>query len=245
MSEIFAVPPGFERIERAKSVNNLRVALRDIVHAFDVEHVAYCGVPPLTESDTQSWIVLATYPDAWLRHYTTADYFRIDPAVQATRSSISAIDWRDLDVREPAAVKLFSEAREFGVAGQAVSFPIRGPGGDSGFFTVSADVSDTAWDALKGQRLLDWMSLGHAIHRRLVEIDSAHMRGGLGRLSPRERDILELTAQGLTSDEVAKAFGISERVVRGYLQACRNKLNAQNSTHAVARAVKLGLVCVG
>lgn len=245
MSEIFAIPSGLERIERAKSLNNIRVALRDIVHAFDVEHAAYCGIPPLAEGATQSWIVLATYPDAWLRHYATADDFRIDPVVQAVRRAIAPIDWRDVEVLEPAAAKLFKEAREFGVAGQGLSFPIRGPGGDSGIFTVSANVSDTAWDALKGRRLFDWMSLGHAIHRRTTDIDPAHMRGGLGRLSPRERDILEQTAQGLTSDEVAKAFGISERVVRGYLQACRNKLNAQNSTHAVARAVKLGLVCAG
>lgn len=244
MGAIFTPRTGFERIEHSRSLNNLRMVLREVMTEFDIQHAAYCGVPPLEEMDTRSWIVLATYPDTWIRHYQDADYFRVDPVILAARSTFVPIDWRDLHSDDPRAVKLFEEAREFGIAGHGLSFPIRGPDGDFAVFNVTADVSEGAWLALKERRLADWMALGHAIHQRLLDIDAIAMRGGLRRLSPRERDILQLTAHGLTSDEVAAQFGISERVVRGYLQACRNKLNAQNSTHAVARAVKLGLVAV-
>lgn len=235
---------GFERVDRARSVNNLRVVLRDIIAEFDVQHAAYFGIPPLEEMNTQAWIVLATYPEAWMRHYMNEDYVRIDPAMLAARSTFVPVDWRDLHTDDPRAARFCEEAREFGIAGHGLSFPIRGPGGDFAVFTVTADVSETAWRALKDRRLADWMALGHAIHQRVLDTNAIAMGGGLRRLSPREREILQLTAHGLTSDEVAARFGISERVVRGYLQACRNKLNAQNSTHAVARAVKLGLVAV-
>jgi DNA-binding CsgD family transcriptional regulator len=86
------------------------------------------------------------------------------------------------------------------------------------------------------------MTLGHYIHRRLLDIAGTKMSGGVARLSPRETETLQLTASGLTSDVVAERMGISERVVRAHLQTCRYKLNALNTTHAVARAVKLGVI---
>ncbi len=233
---------GLERLDRARSLSNLRVALRDIVHEYNVEHAGYWGVPPLAEGDTQAWVPVSTLPEAWLRHYAAADYVRIDPVVRAARQAIGPVDWRDLPPADAAGRRIAAEAREFGIPRQGLSFPIRGSGGDFGVFSVMADVADAAWDALKQGRLLDWLTLAQAIHRRVLDIGAAQMRGGLGKLSPRERDILQLIAHGLTSDEVSAELGISERVVRGYLQGCRNKLNARNSTHAVARAVKLGLV---
>jgi DNA-binding CsgD family transcriptional regulator len=237
-------PHVLERIHRARSLTNLRMALHDIIPAFDLQHAAYCGVPPLDEADTQSWIVVVTYPDAWVRHYVAEDYFRVDPVVTTARHTFLPIDWSDLRADDPLSRKLFDEATEFGIGRHGMSFPIRGPGGDFALFNVTADVSDADWPVLKERRFAQWMALGHAIHRRLLEIAGRRMLGEVTRLSPREQEVLEATAHGLNADKVAAKIGLSERVVRGHLQTCRHKLNARNSTHAVARAVKLGLVAV-
>ncbi|MCZ8108599.1 MAG: LuxR family transcriptional regulator [Burkholderiales bacterium] len=231
-----------DRIDRAKSVTHLRMALVDFLPMLDIQHAAYCGVPPLVENDTREWIVLVTYPDAWVRHYTQEDYFRIDPVVQAAMRQFMPIDWHDLSQSDPVSSKIFSEAASFGIGRQGLAFPIRGPRGDFALFNVTSGCDDPAWEALKERRTGDWMTLGHYIHRRLLDIAGAKMSGGVARLSPRETETLQLTASGLTSDVVAERMGISERVVRAHLQTCRYKLNALNTTHAVARAVKLGVI---
>jgi DNA-binding CsgD family transcriptional regulator len=231
-----------ERIDSAKSVPQLKAALISFLPKLDIQHAAYCGVPPLGESDTQRWIVLVTYPDSWVRHYTSSDYFQVDPVVQTALREFIPIDWRDLNKNDNIGNKIIEEAREYGIGRQGIAFPIRGPSGDFALFNVTADVPDKDWDELKSRRMSDWMTLGMYLHRRLLDIASSKMSSGLAKLSPRETETLHLTAQGLNSDEVAESLGISERVVRAHLQTCRYKLNALNTTHAVARAVKLRLI---
>lgn len=231
-----------DRIDRAKSILHLRTALLDLLPSLDVHHAAYCGVPPLEEQDTRAWIVLVTYPDAWVRHYMQQDYFKHDPVVQTCMREFMPVDWSDLKREDALSRQIFSEAFDFGIGTQGLAFPIRGPHGDFALFTVNANVSDPDWADLKERRTADWMTLGHYVHRRLLEIAGKRMTGGVSKLSPREREALQLTARGLTSDEVADAMEISERVVRAHLQTCRYKLNALNTTHAVARAVKLGVI---
>ena len=229
-------------IDRAKNVRQMRAALLDFLPILDIQHAAYCGVPPLEEEDTREWIVLVTYPDSWVRHYTESDYFRSDPVIHHAMQEFAPVDWSDMKNLNPAAQKILTEAAEYGIGGQGMVFPIRGPNGDFALFNVTSSLETPAWEVLKARRMADWMRLGHYIHRRLLEINGHKMFGGLARLSPRERETLRLTASGLNSDQVADEMGISERVVRAHLQTCRYKLNALNTTHAVARAVKLGLI---
>lgn len=237
-----ASPDPPERIARARSVHHLQLALVDFLPRFGLQHAAYCGVPPLGEGDTAEWIVLSSYPDAWVRHYTQRDYFRDDPVVAAAMSQFMPQDWSELGAVPPAGRRILDEALEFGIGPQGLTFPIRGPRGDFALFSVTSGCDPAAWAELRERRSGDWMTLGHTIHGRVLEIAGRKMTGGLARLSPRETEALQLTASGLTSDEVAARMAISERVVRAHLQTCRYKLSAANTTQAVARAVKLGLI---
>jgi len=62
------------------------------------------------------------------------------------------------------------------------------------------------------------------------------------RLSPREYDVLKLMAEGASISEAAQALHLSEYTVRDYVTAAMKKLNAKNRTHAVAIALKMGLI---
>ena len=61
-------------------------------------------------------------------------------------------------------------------------------------------------------------------------------------LTPRESDVLQLLAQGLTNKAIAQQLDISSHTVKFHVNAIMTKLNAQSRTDAVVRATRLGLI---
>ncbi|MEZ5935757.1 MAG: response regulator transcription factor [Alphaproteobacteria bacterium] len=61
----------------------------------------------------------------------------------------------------------------------------------------------------------------------------------LDRLTPRQRDVLALLAQGRSNKEIARALDIAEGTVKIHLAALLRILGVRNRTEAAARAVKL------
>jgi DNA-binding NarL/FixJ family response regulator len=55
-----------------------------------------------------------------------------------------------------------------------------------------------------------------------------------GRITKREREVLDLVGRGLRSDEIGCALGISAHTVRSHVEAARGKLAARNRLEAVA-----------
>ena len=61
-------------------------------------------------------------------------------------------------------------------------------------------------------------------------------------LAPREREVLETMATGLSTEEVAVRLGITVHTVRTHLRNVLNKLNAHSKLEAVVRAMRMGLI---
>ncbi|MHB8491787.1 MAG: LuxR C-terminal-related transcriptional regulator [Solirubrobacteraceae bacterium] len=62
-----------------------------------------------------------------------------------------------------------------------------------------------------------------------------------GRLSSRERDVLELVAAGLTNREIAAALFLSPHTVKEHASSVYRKLGARNRAEAVQLGQRLGL----
>ena len=63
-------------------------------------------------------------------------------------------------------------------------------------------------------------------------------------LSPREKQVMQMIADGLTVEFIAYQLGITSGVVRLYTSQVRHKLDAQCTTAAVAKCVQLGIIHV-
>lgn len=63
-----------------------------------------------------------------------------------------------------------------------------------------------------------------------------------GRLTRREIDVLALAAEGNSNKGIARKLGIGEDTVKGYMSALFCKLGASDRTHAVALALKQGII---
>lgn len=90
-----------------------------------------------------------------------------------------------------------------------------------------------------------------AVARGLVVVDEAladpwrrraGALAGAEPLTPREREVLDLLAQGLSNRRVGERLGIGERTAKFHVNAILAKLGAETRTEAVVIAVRLGLV---
>ena len=61
-------------------------------------------------------------------------------------------------------------------------------------------------------------------------------------LSQREIDVLQSVSKGLGNKQVAIALGIAEETVKAHMRSILSKLSAKDRTHAVALAIKHGIV---
>jgi len=62
------------------------------------------------------------------------------------------------------------------------------------------------------------------------------------QLTPGERDVLRLLAEGLANDDIAERLHISAETVRKYIRKAMVKLDADTRTHAVAVALRERLI---
>lgn len=73
-------------------------------------------------------------------------------------------------------------------------------------------------------------------------LDDMELADGTLRLTEPERDALVCAAEGLTGSEAAKRMGVSIDTGRDRLYRARLRLGARNTAHAVALALREGLI---
>lgn len=65
---------------------------------------------------------------------------------------------------------------------------------------------------------------------------------GRTQLTAREREVLELLAEGLTHHEIGRRLDIGAETVRTHARKAADRLDARTRTQAVAEAIRLGLL---
>jgi LuxR family quorum sensing-dependent transcriptional regulator len=62
------------------------------------------------------------------------------------------------------------------------------------------------------------------------------------QLTPREKEVMVLSAEGLTSVEIAERLGMSPRTVNQHVDNVATKLGTKNRVHTVAEAIRHGML---
>jgi DNA-binding NarL/FixJ family response regulator len=79
------------------------------------------------------------------------------------------------------------------------------------------------------------------LHPALLSRRGVERRPGL---SPRERQIMDLLAQGLTGEQVAERLVVSSETVKTHVRNAMTKLEASTRVHAIAIAIREGYIRV-
>lgn len=202
------------------------------------DYCAYAARLPPQAGDPQA-VMRSNYPRSWQDRYLKMGYIEVDPAVRQALRSPEHLLWSE---ELFAGTELFrQEAKSCGI-NYGWSKATYDPRGVASVFTLARSCEPIAGDELlaKLPQMLWLTQIAHLgltlclLERNVFDVQE--------QLSPREAEILGLSAEGLTAIDICVRMGISERTVNFHINNAIVKLGARNKTHAVVKAIQLGQI---
>jgi len=238
------VPPLLEPlVAAARRGENLLPHVRSVVTNFGFEHFSYgASASPHADRNAANY-VYSTRTDGWYERYELQGYMEVDPRLFLTWKSAVPLIWDQASVRGLGAdVEAFVEdARRFGIA-SGVSFMIHGTCESHAIFAFDSSLDYNDEIRLKAitRNLPDLHMFGSYFHEFfMVPALARRKRLVIGpELSGRERECLELAAQGLTTKQLSARLQISARTVQFHFGHICHKLGVSNRHGAIAVAVR-------
>lgn len=236
------VGPFIEKLSAAHDIDGIYDVLGAALKNLGFDRFAYLIVHSLV--GPQEHLYLGTYPHEWIMHYFENDYVHVDPVIAAASSGVIPFSWHGLRRGQPPSarpMRMLDEACDFGLR-NGITVPIHGPGKALATLNVAANMKKREFDEL-------WAQHRHTLHLMALYSHEAIVRQVFSEsgdwqphLSPRERECLAWAARGKSAWETSMVLGLSECTVIYYLNSAAAKLNVHSKTHAVVKAMLLGLV---
>ncbi len=210
----------------------------------DIRYFSYIALGlPVSWGKRPEDTLQTSYPAEWIGRYVENSYVLYDPVVSVARKSRLPFRWGHggfISGFKKAERRVFHEAREFQIR-EGYSIPLYGPDGETAIFTVISDKSGQMADMVEASSGEIQLFAGQ-FHAAQMELLRPHGKRREEALSGRERECLLWTADGLTSDRIAKNIGLSTSAINHNLGTAARKLGAANKLHATVLALRRGLI---
>lgn len=249
-------------IETCRSIDDLTKVLQRIVEGYGFASFNFldAGRPHLDEP-----FYFGTSGKAWEDEYRTNKLVHYDPCVARARRSNVPFHWGAVSIadqpgpRKSGAIRTMEAARDHGFTeGYVIPYHFVD---DLGRIHSSSSVFFWKSRTQKFQFLLSrkrhemhlvmlyWVQqaidiIGEQYRGQAQFIERTLSAGDKGTLTDRERDVLSWAARGKTVSDTADILMISEQTVETHVRHAMQRLAASNKTHAVAKAIFLGLIDV-
>jgi DNA-binding CsgD family transcriptional regulator len=241
---------GKEHLAAADRLNELQRIFSDACGNLGLEYFAYHVVRAsgLGCTDGRLPYIISNYPAAWVQHYFSANYLSEDPVIDMLLERRKPFIWSEAakpDILSQGQRRLLDEARDAGLR-DGLTIPIRHGDDVAAISLVPKGFGDDFSASMRHyQHILRLMALRYHGLARQTLVEKA-LTGQSSRrrslLSPRETEILEWVAKGKSNWEISTILQISSKSVEFHLEGIKRKLQVFNRTHAVARAIMLGLL---
>lgn len=187
---------------------------------------------PNAGQSIQDAILVARLPEEWPQIYSDRNFLRHDPVFRHCQSARQPFAWSDVPVAsEPnsEAAEVMLRASEQGMH-DGFCLPIHGLSGLEGCASFSGEAPDLTHRVRPVVHLM-------ALHAFVRSRQLSKRQRDRSLLTPRERQVLTMAAQGYSAYRTASLLGIAERTVTAHVVSACGKLKAANKTAAVAQAI--------
>ncbi|MGR4847212.1 LuxR family transcriptional regulator [Rhizobium laguerreae] len=230
-----------DRISASPTFGDLETTLDEVRHIYGISHMVL-HVTRSSSAATTNPLLMLTYPPEWVKQYVARDYFSIDPVVHLGRRGFLPVEWSASKWDSGQAYGFFKEAMAFGIGRQGVTLPVRGPHGERSLFTVTSNHPDAYWKQFRMESMRDLQFLAHHLHDRAMILSGTRKSTDFPKLSRRELQCLQMTANGFLAKQICARLFISTSAVQLYLASARRKLTVATTSEAVAKATALELI---
>ena len=184
---------------------------------------------------------------SWVRLSLRASEFRVTAEASSAVEALELIDAVEPDfllvdyhLPDHRGTELIRELRRRGITAHAVMMTANHERG----FNETARDAGAQGSVLKTGSPIELLEALRTVLTGRPAFDPRHPRRDPGRaaLSPREREVLSLVAEGATNQEIAKELGIGVETVKTLLGRTFSKLGVQRRAQAVAAAHERGFL---
>lgn len=229
-----------EKFDDCQTLDEVDVLLRSLISAFGVEHYLIGYMPPRNASEEQQveHLIMGHWPAQWAERYFSNGYIELDPAIEHVRRSVVPLDWRQIDRATKGHNSVMNEARDFSLK-SGITIPhvaLDGRRVGASFAGEKPEIDHPDF------RTFLTMVSASAIAATIDIENTAKRPSGAVQLTEREIEVLLLASHGRRISEIANALSLHPGTIRKHLDTARSKLGALNRTHAVAEAMRLGIL---
>ena len=189
--------------------------------------------------------IISTFPDRWIHQYHSENYAADDPILEEVLQKTLPFRWSAVrhskELVSQRQHQFFKDAHAVGLD-ECITIPIHM---QNGIAALSVAPHAEAEERMRLNSHLLYL-LAHFFHskvrRPVVETALATSSRRRSVLSPRETQVLEWAAEGKLTGEIATQLNISPKSIEFHIESAKQKLRVSNRTHAVAKAIMLGLL---
>lgn len=237
------IPPFVTKLVEARTGSDVSHVVSWMVRSIGFEVFEYVTLGHRCGELASAVTVCSTHRE-WGSRYERMGYWAIDPRLRSCQHRATPFFWDSTWHCSRDVEDFLSEAARFGLR-SGIALPMWTAFGDNAMLAVSGSRGTLPDDEALQQavgRVYILASYFHEWFVRCVRQVEGTADPQLPRLTKREREVLELTAQGHSSKRIAYDLRISESTANYHIASIRRKFRARTRSHAVAQAAQLGLL---
>ena len=211
-----------------------------VIEGCGYAHYIYAHIDP---QQKRLYMIQCTYPDPVRRFWADERVCTRDPLIPHLIQSVTPAYRTDIDDDCSWAEGVFDALREAGIASPAWHLPIHDTTNFIGLFSISAreDALRDLGQAHFEQAELMLPALCLEAHATWVRLTPSPV-GPPPVMKAQELDVLNWLSHGKSTEDIAQIMAITDRTVNYHVMRIKEKLGVQTRAHAVASAMRAGLI---
>ena len=231
VGELFAA---ISAIDDSPSSDRALEVFQGVLNRYGLNSFLITGLPVPQDSEWHREILHDGWASEWFARYESEGHFLYDPCAARSRLATEPFLWHELRAGRltTRASLVMDEAAEFGMK-DGLCVPIHMPLSGPAVVTAASDRMEIP----PGTMPL-FEALCVHLFRKISCLESRPGTEECKPLTPRERELLQWSADGKSADDISCILGVTMNTVESHHRNIREKLNATNVAHAIVKALR-------
>ena len=237
MNQLDLAQDFIERCDRGTPAGELAAAFERVLAQCGFRFFCCCSHVDLLRPPRGA-VVLHNYPAQWVRAFSELDFYYVDPVFHYANRSLTPFFWDAEEFRAELTapqLEIMEEARRFGIE-HGYTVPIHAPRSLGTFRASCSAVPDATPVAAESYLAVQLMAC-YMYSALSAEAEQKPGNSAPRGLTRRERQCLELAAQGKSDWVAGRILGISERTVHNHIEHAKRRLGVATRVQAIVHAL--------